>query len=229
MNEPFDLDELGSIPDPLAGRSLTASAAATPGDAGPTRAAVARKRIVALGVVALWLSGAAFGLGLKPAFGADPIAIAFDVLLPAVCGAAALYLALAPGRLGLGPRARLAMWVALVIPIGVAALSFVPELVRPWPAPSALWHGVRACATCVVVISTVPLLALAVALRRGSPNNAVPRAILVGVAVSLLSASSLAMHCTETAGIHIAMGHVLPVVLLAMASALLIRRAAKAD
>lgn len=190
---------------------------------------MARRRVIALGVVALWLSGAAFGLGLRPGLGSDPATMVVDVLLPAIFGGFALYLALAPGRLGLGPPARTATWVGVALPIAVATLAFVPEMMRPWARVEDLWHGVMGCGSFIVGLSVIPMLALSFALRRGCPNNAMPRAILVGVSISLLSASALGLHCQEAAGIHVALGHVAPVVLLALASALLLRRASKAD
>lgn len=207
----FDLGELASIPDlPARAPSARPSPPDPPAkDRGPTRDEILGRRRIAMIAGAVWLGVLLVALGLR-----HDMALSWEVLahavLPALLGAAALYAALAPGPVGLGPSARTTVALAVGGPLvfALSALAF--------PAIDGS-HGARAaffCGDWGLVLGAVPLAALAWAQRRTCAAAAPWRSALIGVAMGLVGVATLGMHCANGDGWHVALGHGWPVAVL---------------
>jgi hypothetical protein len=201
----FDLSDLTSIPDYPA-RSATAKSLEPPpeppSDRGPTRTEILRRRRIAMLIGAAWLVVLLLLLGVRHDF-----RLSLEVLahagLPALLGAAALYAALAPGRSGLGPNARMTFAFAVGGPIAfvVCALAF-PAIEGSHQARAAFF-----CGDWGLLLGAVPLAALVWAQQRTCAAAAPWRSALLGVAMGLVGAATLGMHCANGDGWHVALGH----------------------
>ncbi len=174
---------------------------------------------MALGAGALWLVVLTFALGLRADLGLSPL-LFVHVGVPALLGAAALFAALAPGRVGLGPSAGVTLALALASP---AAFALTAAL---FPALDG-GHSLQAaffCGDVALALGAVPLAALAWAQRATCVVGAPLRSAMLGVAMGLLGAATLGMHCGNGDGLHVAIGHGWPVIVLGVAGALLVGR-----
>jgi hypothetical protein len=148
-------------------------------------------------------------------------AMIFHVGLPAALGTALLWVALSPGRLGLGPSRQTSIALGLAGPLLFAgAAAFFPTM-------EIDMHRDFVCGDLSLIMGAVPVIALAIALRRGFVVGAARRGALLGVAGGLLGAAALGLHCSVTDGMHIAIGHGSPVIVLAVAAAFVLGRSAK--
>ncbi len=208
----FDLGDLSSIPDyPPQGTDPGASRAPPepPSERGPTRSEILRRRRLAMLVGGAWLALLLVILGVRHDFQLS-LEILAHAGLPALLGAAALYAALAPGSVGLGPNARTTVALAVGGPIAfmLCALAF--------PAIED-GHTVRAaffCGDWGLLLGGVPLAALAWAQQRTCAAAAPWRSALLGVAMGLVGVATLGMHCANGDGWHVALGHGWPVLVL---------------
>jgi hypothetical protein len=209
----FDIADLASIPD-LPARPAREPSRATPpeppaSERGPTREAIARRRLVATVAALVWLVVLLLALGLR-----HDLAPTWEVLahagLPALFGAVALYTALAPGPIGLGPsiRATVALAVGAPLVFALAAYTF-PKIDGGHELRAAFF-----CGDWGLILGAVPLAALAWAQRRTCAAAAPWRSALLGVAMGLVGAATLGMHCANGDGLHVALGHAWPVVVL---------------
>jgi hypothetical protein len=213
----FDLSDLADIPDPLSASAPPRSSRVVPPESSPTRGAVRRRRLLAFGFAVAWMGGllAAMGVATERAGRWDGV---LAWVLPAVCGFAALWLALAPGRAGLGPSWRSAgalLGTAVALFFAVSMLSGEVGVVG---SDSLL------CGELILLLGVVPLLALAWALRRSSPTRSLARSGLLGGAMGLVAAAVQAVHCPNDAVLHSLLGHGVPVIILALVGATAVRR-----
>ncbi len=232
----FDPASFGDIPDPVA---LKPAAKATGSRDGAvarlrdepralTRAEVRRRRWLAFGVSALWLGAFVGGLGLRRDLMAHPATLLGHVIVPAALGAIALYLAVAPGRLGLGATVGWLRGATVSAPIAFAALAALGATSFDLREPAFFRHAF-VCGAVSIALALVPMLAATIGLRRVCVTAAPWRSSLVGVGVGLAAASTLGLHCSEGGGYHVLLGHVAPVALLALLAMVVVRRFARVD
>ncbi len=140
-------------------------------------------------------------------------------VLPGAVGGAALILALSRGRAGLGPSVKSAG-----VLMGVAGLLFVATCVLTSSATGMFAKDSFICGEVILVLGAVPLLALAVAMRNSTPNRSFAKSALLGGSVGLLAAGVQAAHCPKDELVHLVAGHGLPIVVLALVGATVVRR-----
>ncbi|NUO52504.1 MAG: DUF1109 family protein [Polyangiaceae bacterium] len=206
----FDLDDLSSIPDyPPRGADPEArpEPPEPPSDRGPTRSEIMRRRRIAMLVGGAWLVVLLLLLGVRRDFELS-LEVLAHALLPALLGAAALYAALAPGSVGLGPNARTTVALAVGGPVAfvVCALAF-PAIDGGHPPKAAFF-----CGDWGLLLGAVPLAALVWAQQRTCAAAAPWRSALIGIAMGLVGTATLGMHCANGDGWHVALGHGWPVV-----------------
>jgi hypothetical protein len=213
----FDLSELSEIPDPLAASSARRPPLEVPPESSPTRAATQRRRKLAVAFAAVWMGGllAAMGVASNRVDGWESI---LAWVLPAACGFAGLWLALAPGASGLGPSWRSAatlLLAGLALFLGVSTLS---------GDAGTLGRDSLICGELILVLGAVPLLALGWALRRSSPTRSLARSALLGGAVGLVAAAVQTVHCPNDSVLHSLVGHGGPILILGLLGATAVRR-----
>jgi hypothetical protein len=203
----FDLSALSDIPDPLAAGSAPRPPLARPPESSPTRAALA----------VFWMGGLLAVMGAATdRLGRWEGVVAWVV--PAACGFAGLWLALAPGASGLGPSWKSAgalLGCALALFVGVSMLS---------GATGALAKDSLICGELILVLGAVPLLAVGWALRRSSPTRSLARSALLGGAMGLVAAAVQAVHCPNDSLVHSLVGHGGPILILGLLGATAVRR-----
>lgn len=195
----------------------------------PTRSTARRRRLAALGVSLAWLGCHLAVFGLREDMGQLPAGyLAAQVGAPLLLGVSCLLVALAPGKLGLGLGAGLIAGMALLGPVAFWLLALgVPA---PYPRESAFDFSVGAllCLDLTLSWAALPLLVVALAVRRGFAGHAVGRSALVGAGLGLLSGATINLHCENVDPWHMAAGHGVPVLMAALVGALLIVRWARA-
>lgn len=237
MNADFDLRQLDDIPDVIPPEERQASAgpphlaprAATTA-AGPSRASVRRQRAVALVASLGWLVWQVAALGLRTDMAklgiAYPIA---QVALPALLGAAALAIALWPGRDGLGAGVASIRGLSVVALLGMTAVTLFFPLPFAYTPPKlfGFLQWTLICADIVAVMGVLPLALAAVALRRSFVTAATEKSAAIGVACGLGAVTAMHLHCENLQPAHMALGHMVPAMVLAAAGALLLRYVTK--
>jgi hypothetical protein len=213
----FDLSALSDIPDPLAAGSAPRPPLARPPESSPTRAALRRRRRLAAAFAVFWMGGLLAVMGAATdRLGRWEGVVAWVV--PAACGFAGLWLALAPGASGLGPSWKSAgalLGCALALFVGVSMLS---------GATGALAKDSLICGELILVLGAVPLLAVGWALRRSSPTRSLARSALLGGAMGLVAAAVQAVHCPNDSLVHSLVGHGGPILILGLLGATAVRR-----
>ena len=133
---------------------------------------------------------------------------------------AATWGALGRGKSMLGrPRAWLVA-IALLLPLallGVACAGYAP-----WPSAVDLdCARVRdfVCFDFTSAMSLGPLVAFAIARRGTDPVHPTITGAALGAASGAWGAAAIALHCSYTSPIHVLVGHVVPVVVLALLGA----------
>jgi hypothetical protein len=227
MTTPSD-DELfarlAEIPDTaaVAARPLPPKPALAP---APARKAVERRRFAALGVSALWLGLNLALFGLRGDLRALPAPyLEAQLLLPAVLAASCLALALASGRLGLGLGRRIVAALVFTAPLVFCMLACATPLPDAHDAGNASLIPLFVCMNLTFVWATPPLLLAARALRGAFPTASRWRGGLVGAAVGLFAGTTINLHCSNVAHVHLLFGHALPVVVATLLGALLVSR-----
>ncbi len=221
----FDPAELASIPDlpgarmPGAEPSWAPPPPPRPEDRGPTRAAVTYRRRVAFVASLAWLALLLLLLGLRHDLSFSPVVLV-HVGLPALLGAAALFAALSPGPAGLGPSARTTLALALGAPLAFA----ISAVLFPRFEDGHRFAAAFFCGDFGLLLGALPLATLAWAQRRTCAAAAPWRSALIGVSMGLVGAATLGMHCANGDGLHVALGHGWPVVVLGTAGFVLVGR-----
>ena len=188
---------------------------------GPTRAELRKRRLVALAFGAVWLVGLLVLLGPREHERDRSLLLFAHAVVPALLGAAALLAALSPGRLGLGPSARTTVALAIGAPIAFLCCAVWGPRADD---PTALARGALFCGDIALAMGAVPLIALAW-VERHTLRAAPPwRSLLLGVAAGLTAASTIGMHCPNTDGLHVALGHGWPIALLGWAGLRFLRK-----
>ncbi len=190
----------------------------------PSRAVGARRRVraVVIGFGSL-LASLAY-LGVRP-HGRPHGYVAALVLAWLPIAAVATWAGVGRGRSMLG---RPAGWLAAVVALTpVALLSVWAGIAVAWPSTLHDASGVRqhvVCDVATLLFSIGPLLAFSV-LRRGTdPVTPALTGAAIGTAAAAWGAIALHLVCGFTAPMHIVLGHLAPVVLVALAGAALTSR-----
>lgn len=216
----------------LRARVLAAAAAET----SPTRASV-RRRTAIIGLIA-----AATGLGAFMIFamlmsGSQLVRLGGEVApqqhaerspalaVTTVVGAlavavAAVWLALSRGRSMLGRPRRSLLYGAGLVPVGLLAWKVGSSIV--FGDPMVAWPerpGER-CLALSLVIAAGPLLSF-LAIRRGAPVQPALNGAVVGLAAGACAWVAVDLWCPVAYVPHLLLGHVLPLLVLAGAGALL--------
>jgi hypothetical protein len=236
MEADFDLSRLDEIPDVLPPELAApvpvppVGLPTSPGVAGPARGSLRTQRAVAFVVSLGWLAFQTVTLGLRPDFAklGLPYILAL-IVFPAVLSAAALGIAIWPGRDGLGVGVTPLRVVALAGIVGVPLLAlFFPvpfEYVSTSRLSFAQW--VLVCWDVVAVMGAVPLVLAAVVLRRSFPVAATERAATIGVACGMGALTAMHLHCPNIQPAHVLASHVGPAVVLAIVAAVILRHTSR--
>src|SRR5262245_33753795 len=137
----FNLSRLNDIPDVIPAGDAAAKVPPPPplteATESPVRAVTRRRRALAvLGAVA-WLAAQAVALGLRTDLERLGTAYALtQIAVPAVAGAAALAVAVWPGRDGLGARAGTLRAVIVAALGAIAAVALLVPLPFPYAPPA---------------------------------------------------------------------------------------------
>lgn len=171
----------------------------------------------------------AVALGLQLAFGVgtlrgnfwllDRRAILGVSLSLGLLALATLSVVLTPGRLGLGATVG---WLRL---LGVLAAPLYAACTLLWPLGTfdkevAAWG----CMIGSGVLGVTVVAGLTFALRRAVPSAIVARAALIGATGGAWAGFAMHLHCPACDRSHILFGHVVPIVLLTLGSAMVLPR-----
>lgn len=156
--------------------------------------------------------------------GARPLALVAFAVSSALALALVLGRVAAPETSMLGrPRRTLALTTALVVPL-LVLLTFVGVVLWPPPVEDVKPMNHLLCAAITVVQSLVPLAILLIPRRGSDPVHPAMTGALLGVTAGTWAAAMAFLRCQHGAALHCIVAHVLPVLLLAAAGALVGRR-----
>ena len=213
-----DLPTLPDLPSPELPEGLRAKVAAELARGGPPPARGSTRFVPLAAALGLQF---AFGLVyLRPNFRQlEPRGLAFVSGSLLLLSLVTLAVALAPGRHGLGAG------VTRLAVLGVAAAPLYAATTLGWPlgrfdlpmAPDGCLIGSLGLGATVVA-------GLAFALRRGVPAAPVARAALVGATGGAWAGLAMHLHCPACDRPHILIGHVVPIVVLTVLSAVTLPR-----
>ena len=208
MNDEFDLDRLGDVPDPLAGlgdlppppRPAVALAAS------PTRSRVAALRATALGAALLYELAWIGLMNGREDLHTMPLSTLFiEVAIPAAAALVALAAAAASGKEGLGePKGRL-VTLALLAP-----LVFVAGTVVASPRdvdPDAFWPHALRCFVWTSLYAAGPIALAVWAFRRSFVTAPAWRTSALGMACGAAGAATMSFVCATGSPLHVIVGH----------------------
>jgi hypothetical protein len=188
----------------------------------PARSRASGTRRRALAVALGFAFSAAFAaFVVTPKLGTRPPGYVFSLAAAWIAIAvAASWGAVARGRSMLGRPIAQRVSIALVTPAALIAAALVGNLL--WPEtvgahPGLLKHA--ACAMFTVILALGPLVAFLTVLRRSDPVAPGMGGAALGAAAGAWGALGIELFCTCPAPGHVFVGHVLPVLLLAIAGA----------
>lgn len=219
----FDLRDLDAIPDPLgqpsAARHASRPAPAPPLSVGPTRSTLRNRRVLALVVGLAWLLLTPLLWGYRSNIPTEQVAL--HIALPTALGVAALVLVFSSGRAGLGPQLKQALLLGVAAPI----IFVVAAMCTPCfeSASEVAWSSFL-CGDALLVLALLPLGLFAWAHRRTAVAGARFRGVIAGGAIGLVAAGFQALHCVHSDGLHVALGHGWPVIVLGLLGGLLVSR-----
>lgn len=220
MTPRFDIEELSSIPDPLAVRAAPIAAPVRPSVApGPTRSTVRMRRVLSVIFGVAWLVAIQLVIGIRTDL--PPLLYFAHVGVPALLGGVAMWIALRPGPAGLGPSVKaMAIFVA-VAPVAFAGAALCGPCVEQG---LALAESIFLCGDFIIAIAILPLLALVWAQRRTWAAGSGFRSVMLGAAVGFTAAGMQALHCAHSDRYHVLVGHGWPVIFIALLGYFAIRR-----
>ena len=223
------MTDFRDIPDVLDASPPSGKFAAPPiapplPDAPLTVAGVRRRRLAALAAGSAWFVLQLFTFGLRADLGALPTGyLAAVVVAPFVTGALAVFLALHPGRLGLGLRTPAVLALSILAPASFIVAAVVAQ--PPWPAEEhANLVAELSCLSATLAWTLLPLLGAGLAFRRAFAGGALFRSALVAAGLATVAAALFTLHCPIVGSLHLALGHGGAVVAAALAGGLLLAR-----
>jgi hypothetical protein len=225
MNDDFDLDRLGDVPDPLAGlgdlppppRPATALAPS------PTRSRLATIRTTALAAALLYeLAWVGLMNGREDLHTMPLSTLLLEIAIPAIAALVALGAAAIPGKEGLGePKGRL---VALAL---LAPLVFVLGTIVASPGGAdadAFWPHALRCFVWTSLYAAGPLALAVWAFRRSFVTAPAWRTAALGMACGAAGAATMGFVCATWTPVHVLVGHGGIIFVAAAAGALFGRR-----
>lgn len=228
MSNPTDpelLALLSEIPDPtapaprVAPRELPALPEAAP------RPLVRKRRFAALLGGLSWLGAHLAVYGIRTDLSELPPGyLAAQVVLPAALATGSLFIALGPGKLGLGVKVGLVSTLAVLGPASFCLLALGAPAPRA-PEPGS-WADTVLCLDLTLLWVAVPLLCAALTLQGAFVTGARWRSALVGAAIGLFAGATMNLHCSNVSPSHLLLGHGLAVLgAAALGAAALVLRA----
>jgi hypothetical protein len=208
MKDPFDIDRIADVPDPMAGVDDWPLPARRPAvlAESPTRSRVATARATALGAALLYeLAWIAIMTKRADLHTIARALLGAELAIPIAAALVALSAAAAPGAHGLGqPKGRI-MALAILSPLlFVAATLFVsPGGVDAEPFAT---HGLR-CLAWTAVYSLGPMIAAAWAFRRAFVAAPVWRSAALGMGCGAIGAATMSLVCSVGSPAHVLVGH----------------------
>jgi hypothetical protein len=228
--DPDFLVQLAEIPDPAAEGTASPAVLRTPHlTATPTRAGARHRRVAALLGSLAWLGAHVAISGVRTDFKTlPPMYVGAQILLPLLLATSSLFVALAPGKLGLGAKIALISTLAVLGPTSFCLIGAgAPPPRAPEPSASPLIETVL-CFDLTVAWIAVPLLAAAVTLRGAFAAGARWRSALVGAGIGLFAGATMNLHCPNVAPSHVLLGHGLAVLIATVLGALVLALRARA-
>lgn len=189
----------------------------------PTASPSRRAKWLALPAAALLLLGVDVAVRHNSLLRSDAGLLA-GVCIPAAIGALLIaivttVIATSRGRSGLGERVSLLRWSALAVgPLSLVPMALLMNMgadhgafeqhLDPWGLP---------CFAISTAIAAVSLIVLVRELRRSVPVAAGWRAAALGSAAGAWAGLALLLHCPSAEPQHLAVGHLLPIMLFPLA------------
>jgi len=180
--------------------------------------------VLVVALVVLWVAAFAFWHGRRPNWSALPASATWVALVElAVSAALVSVVSMTRGPLMLGPPARRVLLALTVPALGAAALALL-QVPGAEPSPHAtFWSHALACEA-GVGLAAVPLVVFLVSAQRGrtlaSPGGV---GAVAGAAAATWGHAILHWGCRWTDLGHLFVGHVVPVIPLAIGGALFSR------
>ncbi|MFZ5892981.1 MAG: NrsF family protein [Myxococcota bacterium] len=226
-----DLPDFGEIPDPLAHtREAPAPLQPMQVDANsPNRSKTQRRRSAALALSLAWLASHLLVFGVRNDWTSlPPLYVAMQMGLPLVLGVASLIVALRGGRLGLGLSLLLITSLAVLGPLTFWAMAAAAPTPDGAHVSDRSLLGVLICIDITLVWAAFPLVCAALSLKHAFAASSRWRSALIGAACGLVAGGVMNLHCPNVARLHMTLGHGIPVLVAALAGALLMSRVTRA-
>jgi hypothetical protein len=197
--------------------SVLEHARATP---SPTKSKTTRANaiMIALGVATAATMIAAFGISLG---GRPLVFVALSAVGWAAIAASVSALSQSRGKTMLG-KTRMLLVVAATC-AAPAIFGWVMSLTMAWPEvrePAGTWQTHLTCFAATLVLSLGPVIALAFVRRASDPVHPRATGAAIGAAAGAWGGVLIDMHCPITHPLHIALAHVMPVLVYAAIMAL---------
>ncbi len=217
----------GDIPDPADGATPRASVRPPTLDAEDRpRSSVRRLRWLALVFSAFWYAAHLLAYGIRSDLHSLPWLYQMaQISLPLSLALASLWLALSPGRLGLGVKVEWLSVMAIVGPLSFWMIAlWAPEPRIPDPATLL---STFLCFDITLAWAGIPLLLAVVGLRRAFPSASAWRSALLGSACGLFAAGIMNLHCANVNRWHLVAAHGLPILIAIAVGAWLVKKAVR--
>jgi hypothetical protein len=187
----------------------------------PTRTAGIRRSVIAVGIGFGSLLASLVCLGVRPHGRPSGYILALFLAWVPIA-AVATWAGVSRGRSMLGRPAGWLVAVIALTPVALMAAWFVIAL--GWPTTLHDASGVHqhlVCDIATLAFSVGPLLAFGAVRRRSDPVTPHLTGAAIGTAAAAWAALALHLVCGFTAPLHILLGHVLPIALVALVGAVL--------
>ena len=204
-------------PSPAARAHLRAVIATRPSPTREQRSSqVTRGLVLALAPVVLVAVARGVPLGGRPAGYVSIVAVGWSALAVA----SSLWV-LRPGRSALGRSRPSLLLLACVLPVGLLAASVIASACFPETAPAPS-YGVRVhlvCAAMATALSLLPFIIVLWLFRRGDPVKPWATGAALGALTGTWAGTVIAIQCPHPEPIHVALGHALPIAMMAAVGA----------
>ncbi len=210
------------VPDPLAGVPAPRLPDVRAPSRRPTRGDLARRGRLAFVLSIGWMGAELAWFGLR----GDLAHVSGRYLLlmvgaPLVTAILCIAAALSHGRLGLGARIGVLFAVATLPLVAMVGAVLVTSPAVPDGTPGTLGESAY-CFNTTLGFASLPLLAAAFALRHAFVSRAVWRSAALGVGAGLAAVGLVNLHCDRVGALHLMVGHVGALFVIALAGAALL-------
>jgi len=204
-------------PDPRLRAQLAQMVAERP---SATHAQAERRTRVLVGLGGLWLLLGTGAIGVHWGTRSETWTL-LSLAGFAACGILGTTLALSRGSSGFGRSRPLLAALSAVIPLSLLLLVVVWDWANPQSLEPALvpWSAHRQCLLSSLVLGLGPFAGFMWARRNSDPVRPGATGALLGAAAGSLAGVAMDLHCAQTQMLHLVLGHVLPVALMALLGA----------